>query len=205
MFDRQGIPEILVRDSDQDELDFHDALAPLLSYSLIRLEINERLFDMHHLVRLSVRSWLNMYQQLRGWQAKSRRTMARVFLDGKYENWTQCRSLLAHAKSVLKSTCDVDDEDRLNAAALSTNCGWFLDTQGVSEEAEGMRALEAAEKVLGRHRLETLSCVSNLGNALFNQGKYKEAETIQRRALEESEKIFGPECSETLGSIGNLA
>jgi hypothetical protein len=61
MFDRQGIPEGLLRDSDQDEMDFHDALAPLLSYSLIRLEINEGSFDMHHLVQLSVRAWLEMH------------------------------------------------------------------------------------------------------------------------------------------------
>lgn len=50
IFDRQGIPEDLVRDYNQDILDFHDTLALLLSYSLIRLEINERLFDMYHLV-----------------------------------------------------------------------------------------------------------------------------------------------------------
>ena len=78
--------------------------------------------------------------------------MARVFPDGNYESWTQCRSLLAHAKSVLKSIYDVDDKDRLNTATLSSNCGWFLDLQGAYEEAEAMhrRALEAREKVLGR-------------------------------------------------------
>lgn len=70
MFDRQGIPEDLVRDYGQDILDFHDALAPLLSYSLIRLEMNEWLFDMHRLVQLSVWAWLDMHQQLQGWQAK---------------------------------------------------------------------------------------------------------------------------------------
>jgi hypothetical protein len=41
MFDRQGIPEDLVRDSDQDAKDFQDALVLLLSYSLIRLEKKE--------------------------------------------------------------------------------------------------------------------------------------------------------------------
>ncbi|KAL4912570.1 hypothetical protein BDW62DRAFT_206345 [Aspergillus aurantiobrunneus] len=41
MLNQQGIPEDLVRDPDQDILDFHDTLAPLLSYSLVRLEIDE--------------------------------------------------------------------------------------------------------------------------------------------------------------------
>jgi hypothetical protein len=86
MFDRQGIPEDLVRDSDEDELEFNDALAPLLSYSLIPVGRNERLVDMHRLVQLSVRAWLDMHQQLHGWQAKSRAIMARVFPDGNYES-----------------------------------------------------------------------------------------------------------------------
>lgn len=123
MFGRQGIPEGPVRDPDQDELDFYDALAPLLSYSLIRLEMNERLIDMHQLVQVLVRAWLQQHQQLQRWQVKSRRIMARVFPDGNYEHWTQCRTQFAHAKSVLTSINEADDDDRLNAATLSTNCG----------------------------------------------------------------------------------
>ncbi|CAI7613196.1 unnamed protein product, partial [Penicillium viridicatum] len=206
MFDRQGIPEDLVRDHDQDILGFHDALAPLLSYSLIRLAINERLFDMHRLVQLSVRAWLDMHQQLYGWQAKSRGIMARAFPDGNYESWTQCRSLLAHANSVLQSIGDVDDEDRLNAATLLSNCGWFLDLQGVYKEAELMhrRALEARENVLGREHPDTLTSASNLGLVLDSQGKYDEAEAMHRRDLEGSEKVLGREHPNTLTSVNNL-
>jgi Tfp pilus assembly protein PilF len=206
MFDRQGIPEDLVRDFDQDILDFHDALAPLLSYSLIRLQTNERLFVMHHLVQLSVRAWLDMHQQLPGWQAKSRRIMARVFPDSEYENWTQCRSLLAHAKSVLKYINEVDDEDRLNAASLSSNCGWFLEFQGAYEEAGSMhqRALETREKVLGREHPDTLTSVNNLGSALDSQGKFDEAEKMHRWALEARERVLGPKHPDTLTSIDNL-
>jgi tetratricopeptide (TPR) repeat protein len=206
MFDRQGIPEDLVRDQDQDILDFHDALAPLLSYSLIRLEMNERLFDMHRLVQLSVRAWLDMHQQLYGWQAKSRGIMARAFPDGNYESWTQCRSLLAHANSVLQSICDGDDEDRLNAATLLSNCGWFLDLQGVYEEAEVMhrRALGAREKVLGSEHPDTLISVSHLGLVLSSQGKYDEAEAMHRRALEARENVLGREQPDTLTSVNDL-
>ncbi|KUM55983.1 hypothetical protein ACN42_g11249, partial [Penicillium freii] len=206
MFDRQGIPEDLVRESEQDELDFHDALVPLLNYSLIQLEINERLFDMHRLVQLSVRAWLEMHQQLYSWQAKSRGILARVFPDGNYESWTTCRSLLAHAKSVLNSICDLEGEDRLNTATLLSNCGWFLDLQGAYKEAEAMyrQALEAREKVFGREHPDTLGCVSNLGSVLGRQGKYEEAEAMHRRALEAREKVFGGEHLSTLTSVNNL-
>ena len=113
-------------------------LAPLLSYSLIQLEVNERLFDMHQLVQLSVQAWLETHQQLHSWQAKSQRIMAQVFPNRAYENWTRYRSLLAHAKSVLKSIYDVDNKDQLNMATLSSNYRWFLDLQGAYEEAEAM-------------------------------------------------------------------
>ncbi|KAF2999044.1 hypothetical protein E8E15_000155 [Penicillium rubens] len=225
MFDRQGIPEDLVRDHNQDILDFHDALAPLLSYSLIRLEINERLFDMHRLVQLSVRAWLDMHQQLYGWQAKSRQIMARVFPGGEYESWSQCRSLLAHANSVLQSICDVDDEDRLNAATLLSNSrenalgrehpdtltsvsdlGLVLSSQGKYDEAEAMhrRALEARENALGREHPDTLTSVSNLGDVLSSQGVYEEAEAMHRRALEARENVLGREHPDTLTSVSDL-
>ncbi|KAJ5565742.1 hypothetical protein N7535_007380 [Penicillium sp. DV-2018c] len=205
MFDRQGIPEDLVRDFSQDILDFHDALAPLLSYSLVRLEMDERLIDMHRLVQLSVRAWLDRHEQFHGWQAKSREIMARVFPDGNYESWTQCRSLLAHVKSVLTSINGIDDDDRLNTAALSSNCGWFLYLQGAYEEAESMqrRALEAREKTLGQEHPYTLISVSNLGNVLSDQGKYEEAEEMHRRALRARMKVLR-EHPHTLNSVSYL-
>lgn len=69
----------------------------------------------------------------------------------------------------------MNDEDRLNAADLSSHCGWYLALQGIYEEAEAMhrRALEAREKVLGHEHPSMLAGVSNLDNVLNRQGKYK--------------------------------
>jgi tetratricopeptide (TPR) repeat protein len=206
MFDRQGIPEDLVRGFDQDILDFHDALTPLISYSLIRLEMNGRLFDMHRLVQLSVRAWLDRHQQLHDWQAKARGIMARVFPDGNYESWTQCGVLLAHAKSVLSSMDDGEAEDRLNAATLSSKCGWFLNLQGAYEESESMHrwALKARESLIGREHPVTLSSVSHVGIVLENQGKYEEAEAMHQRVLEGCEEAFARDHPSTFRSADNL-
>ncbi|KAJ6003887.1 hypothetical protein N7540_013169 [Penicillium herquei] len=206
MFDRQGIPEDLVRDYDEDILDFHDALAPLLSYSLIRLEMNERLFDMHRLVQLSVRAWLDIHLERARWQEKSRAIMAEMFPDGEYESWAKCQRLLPHAKEVMKSISDDHKEDRLHVATISFNCGWYLQRRGAYEEAEVMyrRALEAREKVHGREHPNTLSCVNNLGNVISSQGKYEEAEVMYRRALQAQETVLGRENPSTLTSVNNL-
>ncbi|CAG8885662.1 unnamed protein product [Penicillium egyptiacum] len=204
MFDRQGIPEGLVR-ADGDGLQFEDAVAPLISYSLVRVALETASFDMHRLVQLSVRTWLEIHLELAQWQEKSRAIMAQVFPDGRYESWTKCQRLLPHAKEVMKSISD-EYEDRLHVATISSNCGWYLLLRGTYKEAEAMQrwALDAREKVLGHEYPDTLTCVSNLGYVLYRQGKYEDAEAMQRRALEAREKVLGREHPHTLTSVNNL-
>jgi hypothetical protein len=74
IFDRQGIPESLVREGD-DMLLFEDALAPLISYSLIRSDIERQSFEMHRTVQLSIRAWLKGQGQLDRWAKISRNVM----------------------------------------------------------------------------------------------------------------------------------
>lgn len=85
MFDRQGVPEGLVR-ADEDGIQFEDAVAPLISYSLVRVELANSSFGMHRLVQLSVRTWLAIHRELEGWQRKSRAVMAQMFPNGEYES-----------------------------------------------------------------------------------------------------------------------
>jgi len=47
--------------------------------------------------------------------------------------------------------------------------------------------------------------MSNLASVLQDQGKYEEAEQMNRRALEGREKALGKENSDTLTSVNNLA
>jgi hypothetical protein len=182
MFDRQGIPEGLVR-GDGDRLQFQDAVAPLISYSLVRVEMETASFDMHRLVQLSVRTWLDIHLELAQWQEKSRAIMAQMFPNGEYESWTECQRLLPHAKEVVKSVSD-KHEDRLQVATMSFNCGGYLFHRRTYEEAEAMQrlALDTRGNVLGCEHPDTLTSVSNLGNVLSNQEKYEEGEALHRRA-----------------------
>ncbi|KAL4861938.1 hypothetical protein BDV12DRAFT_203507 [Aspergillus spectabilis] len=205
MFDRQRIPEDLVR-ADGDGLQFEDAVAPLISYSLVRVEIETASFDMHRLVQLSVRTWLEIHLELARWQEKSRAIMAQMFPNGQYETWVECQRLLPHVKEVMKSISAEHEEDRLHGATIASNSGWCLGLRGAYEEAGAMhqQALEAREKVLGREHLGTLTSVNNLGTALSDQGKYEEAEMVHRQALKGYEKVLGREHPNTLTSISNL-
>jgi tetratricopeptide (TPR) repeat protein len=100
------------------------------------------------------------------------------------------------------------------------NLANVLDRQGKYEEAEAMhrRDLEVREKVLGREHpkklmrmknlASTLKCSpasATLGSVLESQGKYEEAEAMNRQTLAMREKALGREHPDTLTSVYCLA
>jgi tetratricopeptide (TPR) repeat protein len=205
MFDRQGIPVSLLQDQ-ASQLDFEDALAPLLSFSLVRVEISQQSFEMHRLVQLSTRTWLEANNQLGRWKTESIRALTKVFPSGDYKTWTDCQLLLPHSKEVLSQTVDNQD-DMSNQAKIASSTSWYLYLGGeyVAAEKFSQMAVEAYEKVLGPEHVDTLNSINDVGLVLERQGRYEEAEAMHWRALEGKEKVLGPEHPDTLTSMANLA
>jgi tetratricopeptide (TPR) repeat protein len=204
MFDRQGIPEYLLHDNT-NRLQFEDAIAPLISFALIRAQVGQRSFEMHSLVQLSMRKWLEQIKQLEKWRKESVKIMAKAFPSGEYKTWTDCQVLLPHSKEVL-SYVSSDEDEALNQATVADNTARYLYLRGEYAAAEEISqdALEGYEKVLGPEHLDTLTSVNNLGLVLESQGKYEVAEAMYRRALEGYEKVLGLEHPHTLASVNNL-
>ncbi|KAH0566263.1 hypothetical protein GP486_000338 [Trichoglossum hirsutum] len=203
MFDRQRIPKSLLQ-NNTSQLDFNDALVPLLSFSLVRVEVEGRSFGMHRLVQLSMRKWLEA-DQLNKWIKASISVLAVAFPDGEYGTWADCQVLLPHAKEVISHRAG-DEDDALNQANIGFNAGKYLYYRGEYKTAEVFIrvSVEARESVLGRQHPDTLTSVNNLGCVLERQGKYEEAEAMHRRALEAREKVLGREHPDTLTSVNNL-
>jgi tetratricopeptide (TPR) repeat protein len=65
--------------------------------------------------------------------------------------------------------------------------------------------LEVSEKMLGLEHPSTLVSMSNLAQVLESQGKYEEAEAMNRRTLALKETVVGREHPETLTSVYCLA
>ena len=57
-----------------------------------------KLFEMHQLVQLSTRRWLESYGELERWKKKYVINMSEAFPNGEYENWTTCQALFPHAR-----------------------------------------------------------------------------------------------------------
>ena len=194
----------LLRNSTS-RLDFDDALAPLLSFSLVRAEIGKQSFEMHRLVQLSMRKWLEADKQLSKWTKESIKVLTAAFPSGDYKTWTDCQVLLPHAREAIGHRTE-DEADMTNQAQVALSLGWYLYLRGEYKTAEKVvrMSVEARERVLGPEHPHTLTSVSQLGSVLKNQDKYEKAKAMHRRALKGREKILEPKHSHTFTSVSNL-
>ncbi|KAJ6198058.1 hypothetical protein J3E72DRAFT_384946 [Bipolaris maydis] len=205
MYHKQGIPQKLVQGTTS-ELEFNDALAPLLGFSFVKVEVGQQAVTMHRLVQLSMRKWLEKEKEIDKWVEESTRAMHMVFPSGEYGTWEECRVLLPHlTETTSYATTDKDVLEMRETVLLRAARYYFLmGNNGIAEEL-CKSTLEIAENVYGRKHLETLTSLNNLAVVLKHQGKLEEAEEMHREALQGREKIFGREHLNTLDSFNNLA
>jgi hypothetical protein len=94
LFNREAIPDHLLRgryvEAKDSQTDFEDDIVTLRAYSLIGVDVSGKLFDMHGLVQLSTRRWLEMHAQLQGWQERYINILGAAFPTGNYATWITC-------------------------------------------------------------------------------------------------------------------
>lgn len=132
MFDRQGIPEWLLL-NDMDQPQFEDAIAPLMTFSLVREHVEDSTFEMYRLVQLSIRRWLELNQQLKRWQSEAISVIARLFPSGEYETWSDCEILLLHTREIMSFKVN-DQQDLLSLVWVNTDLGRFYSLKGILSE-----------------------------------------------------------------------
>ena len=126
-FDHQGIPEALLRnqtkqgnagqaqrgrsgndDTDDDEDsesqssvsdEFEDDVLALRNYSFIFVNKDTTTFEMHGLVQIATRKWLEANGQLEKWKQQYIKNHYVEFPTGEFQNWKKCQALFPHAKS----------------------------------------------------------------------------------------------------------
>lgn len=132
-FDRQGIPETLLRSpgeqrnsrqdqkeniddnyvnidagySDRDEDNasqssvddgFEDDVLALRNYSFISVNTDGTSFEMHRLVQLATRKWLEAQKQQERWKQQFIKNVDAELPAGDYEDWVRCQTLFPHAQ-----------------------------------------------------------------------------------------------------------
>jgi tetratricopeptide (TPR) repeat protein len=238
-FDRQGIPEDLLRsrgeridhDSnerlkaearDNDEEDntsqssasndesrddtLEDDVVALRDFCFISCEKSGTSFEMHALVQLAMRKWLEANSKLERWKQQFINNLCVAFPTGEYENWAACQALFAHARSAAGQP----PEDQLSLvkwASLLYRAAWYATKIGNITDAVtlAMKSTKARKKVLGEEHEGTLSSMAMTGLAYSNQGRWKDAEKLLVQVMEACKTKLGADHPSTLTSMSNLA
>jgi tetratricopeptide (TPR) repeat protein len=194
-------------DGVDDDIDgeFEDDVAMLRDYCLIVADEAEDEFEMHGLVQLSTRRWLEAHGQQETFKQQCIERMAASFPTGEYENWAVCRDLFAHVQVALSYR---PGEDTLETwATLFHNGGWYAWSQGRYEVAQQMlgKARKVREKRLGKENVATLASTSMFALVLLDQGRWEKAEKLFVQVMEAFKIKFGADHPDTLTSMNNLA
>ena len=230
-FDRQGIPEVLLRnrpakESSSENLDgpdgnpddedsasesgckdeFEEDVLTLRNYSFITVNADATTFEMHGLVQLSMRKWLEAHGQLEGWRHQFVKNLCAEFPTGEHENWVKCQALFPHAKAAVSQQPKQGSSLR-EWASILYRAAWYAWRRGNVADAEKMstKAMKATTKMLGQDHEETLLSMGMVGLAYKLGGRWQEAEELEVQVMETMKRVLGAEHPSTLTSMGNLA
>ena len=206
-FDRQGIPEALLRNrgkqrntqqdrerpdeysgnSDEENAsqssmsdEFEDDILALRNYSFISVDTHGTTFEMHRLVQLAMRKWLKAHGQLEQWKQQFVRNLCAAFPTGEYENWPRCQELFPHARSALAQQPEEQSSLRYWAQILY-RAAWYARGMGNLAEAEGIsvRVMKVMKEMLGVEHEGTLSIMELVAYVYLNQGRGTKAEELE--------------------------
>ncbi|KAM7188718.1 hypothetical protein V8F33_010488 [Rhypophila sp. PSN 637] len=194
-------------DGTDDQMDsgFEDDVVMLRDYCLIAATEGGEEFEMHWLVQLSTRRWLEAFKQQDTFKQQYIKRIATSFPTGEYKNWATCQTLFAHVQVVLG---DRRSKDTLETwATLLHNGGCYADSQGKYEVAQQMlgEARQVREKKMGKKATATLQSISMFAIVLHHQGRWKEAESLEVQVMETRKRVLGEDYPDTLTSMNNLA
>ncbi|KAI5460912.1 hypothetical protein BGZ63DRAFT_388024 [Mariannaea sp. PMI_226] len=192
---------LLPRAADTNELQADEAIGVLKAYAFITQRGDQDLFDVHRLVHLVMRSWLEENGEQQECASEVAQHVAKTFPVPRHENRNVWIMYLPHAQALLsRDTCPKEPN-------LPEYVGLSFLILGKYGEAEQMyrQAFELRTKTLGQEHSDTLASMNNLSWVLRHLGRYNEAEQMQRQTLNLNVKVHGPEHPSTLTSMNILA
>ena len=184
---------------------FEDDILTLRHYSFISANKDDITFEMHRLVQLATREWLQVHGQQERWQQLFIKNLDAEFPTGEYENWVKCQTLLPHAQSA--ATHRPEEQDVLIVwASILHKAAWYMLKIGNWLDAEKMsiQAMKVAQNILGNEHNDTMNIMERLSIAYEHRGRWDAAEQLQVQVVETRKKKLGVNHPNTLIGISNL-
>ncbi|PVH70498.1 TPR-like protein [Cadophora sp. DSE1049] len=198
--------------------EFEDDLLVLRDYAFIFFSETQSAFEMHALVQLVIRTWLEVKGDLERWRRYySQKPKEQDFLldwalvlykAASYAlsigKWVEAETMSVQAMKVRKKILGNEHNDTLDGMAI---VGLAYELKGKYKAAEPLyvETLRLRKKVLGQKHPSTLASMSDLAVLFQKQGKYNAAEPLYVETLQLFKKILGQEHPSTLASMNNLA
>jgi tetratricopeptide (TPR) repeat protein len=182
-----------------------EAIGALNAYSFIIKRPADKALDLHRLVHLAMRGWLQKEGLLAQFSEDVIKRLEEVFPSDDHKNRSIWRLYLPHALFALEShLVDANGKSRIN---LMWRCGKCLYHDGRWKEAEILfgKVMEARKRLLGPEHLETLSSMAKLASTYLNQGRLAQSEELLLKVMEISKRVLGPEDPNTLTAMTAIA
>lgn len=172
-------------------IDAIDAIGTLKAYAFIAQREGCHSFDMHRLVRLAMRNWLDKEGQLEQCIISAVRRLDQAFPDPVPENSDEWENCLTHAETVLELVEESMGERRVAHLYSKVVKGNVLLYRFERAEILGWRGLERFEETFGQSHPLTLSIRDDLGITQIARGKLEESEKTFLQTLRLREQSLG--------------
>lgn len=182
-----------------------EAMGTLDAYSFITRRSEDLALDVHRLVHLAIRGWLEKEKALAQWTEKAVARLEEVIPVDENQNRSTWRKYLPHARNVLES--DLINKDAANRIRLSWKFGLCLIHDGRFNEAAAslIGIVDTLKRAVGADHIATLHTMDGLALAYCRQDRWEEAEALLVQAMEGNIRVYGREHSGTLAVISHLA
>ncbi|KAF2802610.1 uncharacterized protein BDZ99DRAFT_468813 [Mytilinidion resinicola] len=195
--------------TSEDELsedEFEEDVVALRNFCLISVNIDGTSFEMHALVQLATRKWLDSNGMLEQWKQHFISNLCAAFPTGQYENWVACQALFAHAKSAVGQRPE-GESSLAEWATLLYRAAWYAEGTGNIPDAKefALKSMKVRSRVLGQEHEDTLWSMGMVGSAYKLGGQWDAAEELEVQVMETREKKLGADHPSTLTSMANLA
>ncbi|KAI0380584.1 TPR-like protein [Hypomontagnella monticulosa] len=180
-----------------------EAIGTLKAYAFIT-ERNERnSFDIHRLVHLAMRNWLQCGREWRKWITKAFQRLTDEYPYPDLENQDVWMRYLPHGQAVLAHQKDIASAD--NTLGYRIGLSYYQLRQYDKAEQVYRRTLEVTERVPGGKRPDAFDTKADYAVLLCLQGKFEEAEQVLRLLLKLKNNALGRQHHSTLITMVGLA
>ncbi|KAJ5521113.1 Acyl transferase/acyl hydrolase/lysophospholipase [Penicillium fimorum] len=180
------------------------AIGLLSSYSFVRVTHEGSRLDMHRLVHLATRNWLQSINSLRKWQLDVLHALDTFFPNTHITNRTQWRAAVPHALQALALTAREDPVFyRVGLLYKVATCQMSDGRRKQAEELFG-EMVKLSGTLFGPEHAWTIVGLSGLANSYSGQGKSEKAIKLCEQILEMQERLQGPESIEATRGLFQL-